>query len=43
MSTTVQAILASFDTLSEVEQREAAVESLRRVALAERANRLEQA
>jgi hypothetical protein len=34
MSTAVQAILTSFDALSEAEQQEAAVEILRRVALA---------
>jgi hypothetical protein len=34
MSTAVQAILASFDALSEAEQQEAAVEIFRRVAQA---------
>jgi hypothetical protein len=34
MSTAVQAILTSFDALSEAEQQEAAVEILRRVTLA---------
>jgi hypothetical protein len=35
MTTAVQAILASFDSLSEAERQEAAVEILRRVTLAE--------